>query len=147
MPGATQSASCCEIRNTAVIQGRAKLGGDTPLYQYRCTFINKKQPCNFRARAGTKALRFRNLAPFRVTDSRPGHSIVLKISPARCSAGIEASTHAWTHGMAADSLVLKLQGCFLFTKVQRYWYNGVSPPSLARPCITAVFRISQQLMR
>jgi hypothetical protein len=40
---------------------------------------------------------------------------------------------------------LKLQGCFLFIKVQRYWYNGVSPPSLARPCITAVFRISQQL--
>ena len=44
-----KSASCCQIRNTAVIQGRAKLRVGTPSYQYRCTFINKKQPCNFRA--------------------------------------------------------------------------------------------------
>ena len=74
-------------------------------------------------------------------------NLVFSTRVQRRNRSMQASTHAWTHGMAADSLVLKLQGCFLFIKVQRYWYNGVSPPSLARPCITAVFRISQQLMR
>jgi hypothetical protein len=74
-------------------------------------------------------------------------NLVFSTRVQRRNRSMQASTPAWTHGMAADSLVLKLQGCFLFTKVQRYWYNGVSPPSLARPCITAVFRISQQLMR
>ena len=34
---------------------------------------------------------------------------------------------------------LKLQGCFLFIKVERYWYNGVPSPSLARPCILQLY--------
>jgi len=57
----------------------------------RYTFINQKQPCHFRARAGTKALRFRNLAPCRVTDSRPGHSIVLNHEKTDHSRGSEVT--------------------------------------------------------
>ena len=57
----------------------------------RSTLINQKQPCHFRARAGTKALRFRNLAPCRVTDSRPGHSIVLNHEKTDHSRGSEVT--------------------------------------------------------
>jgi len=47
----------------------------------RLYYTNQKQPCHFRARAGTKALRFGNLAPCRVTDSRPGHFIEHRAQP------------------------------------------------------------------
>ena len=49
------------------IQGRAKLGLGTPLYQYRSTFINKKQPCNFRASGRQICVRFQNHETWRMT--------------------------------------------------------------------------------
>ena len=54
-------------------------------------YKNQKQPCIFRARAGTKVRRSRNLAPCRVTDSRPRHSIVLKHKKTDHSRGSEVT--------------------------------------------------------
>ena len=95
----TQPSVCVHTHTTAVhvesrsavIQGRAKLGVSTPLYQYRSTGINQKQPCNFRASGRQICVRFQNLAPCRVTDSRPGHSIVLEHKKTDHSRGSEVT--------------------------------------------------------
>jgi hypothetical protein len=52
---------------------------------------NQKQPCIFRARAGTKALRFRNLAPCRISGSRARHSIVFENEKTDHSRGSEVT--------------------------------------------------------
>ena len=38
-------------------------------------------------------------------------NLVFSTRVQRRNRSMQASTHAWTHGMAADSLALKLQGC------------------------------------